>query len=88
VLYIETITNTRSFQQTEYERRVLETLIVVDVSDIYKKFITNKTVLQRTDLHMQNLCTIPIRPFMHTVVIMGFCTLLLTAVVPADVSGW
>jgi hypothetical protein len=25
---------------------------------------------------------------MHTVVIMGFCTLLLTAVVPADVSGW
>jgi len=41
--------------------------------------------LQHTNLHILNLCTIHIRPYTNTGTIMGFCTLLETAVVPADV---
>ena len=69
------------------ERRIPDTLIIVIVSEINHRFITNQILLHQTNLTLQNFCTFHIGPVIHTI-IMGFCTLLEMAVVPADVAGW
>ena len=67
------------------ERRISETLFVF-AFDLNHKFTPNYILLQQTHLHVQNNCTINIRQFMHTIIIMGFCKLLQTAILPADVA--
>ena len=64
-------------------RRIPERLFIV-VADISNKFRRHSILLHQTNLQMWNLCTFHIRAFMYTIIIIGFCTLFETVMLPAD----